>query len=182
MAIKIHSFQQKKSKVCMSHTCLICLFESSIVTFLLLSDIEGAWWQVELDAVDVRKIKIFQRDCCKFASNARVLLLDQQYRVFGMYRIGNVTNVPSFEININDFQPPIRGVRSVYIEHDQRAEYMTLSEVEVYDASNVNVAKSMVASQSSTGAYPANLGNDGDKNTFFSTEKEKRKCNKTFVY
>ena len=67
----------------------------------------------------------------------------------------------------------IRGeVLTLRIEHDQRAEHMTLSEVEVYDASNVNQALRKAVAQSSTGAYPANLGNDGDKNTFFSTEKE----------
>ena len=49
------------------------------------------------------KIKIFQRNCCKFASGARVVLADENGWAIASYRIGDVSSASSFEIYVSGF-------------------------------------------------------------------------------
>ena len=63
-------------------------------------------------------------------------------------------------------------VRKVKIQQDQKAEYLTLAEIEVYDTSNVNQALNKGATENPPHPdFPATNGIDGSTTTFFSTEK-----------
>ena len=52
---------------------------------------------------NLAKIKIFQRDCCRYATGAKVSLLDGNENVIASHRIGDVSNESWFEINVSDF-------------------------------------------------------------------------------
>ena len=61
-------------------------------------------------------------------------------------------------------------VRKVKIQQDQKAEYLTLAEIEVYDTSNVNQALNKGATENPPHPdFPATNGIDGSTTTFWRT-------------
>ena len=99
-------------------------------------------------------------------------LLDPGNNVMVEYRIGYVSSTSSFEIPYSSFVKPPPLARKVKIQQDQKAEYLTLAEIEVYDTSNVNQALNKGATENPPHPdFPATNGIDGSTTTFFSTEK-----------